>query len=226
MKFEIRISPKIREACPTFRAGIIYADVTNNDYNDLLWNEIAKECEFLKQSYTIEQINKRPNILATRNAYKKTGKDPNRYRPSAESLTRRIIRNIDLYRINTLVDLINLVSLRSGYSIGGFDAEKISGNTLTLGIGEAEEIFHGIGRGILNIEGLPVYRDAIGGIGTPTSDEERTKIGLNTKKILVIINSFGTHEDLSDTIIYTEHLLKEFAEANNIKHQIIKNSFE
>ena len=49
MKFEIRISPKIGEICPTFRAGIIYADVTNNDYNDLLWNEIAKECEFLKQ---------------------------------------------------------------------------------------------------------------------------------------------------------------------------------
>ncbi len=226
MKFEISLSDKIKEACPTFRAGIIYADVTNSDYNSLLWDEITKESELLKQSYTIEQINKRPNILATRNAYKRTGKDPNRYRPSAESLTRRIIRNLGLYRINTLVDLINLVSLRSGYSIGGFDAEKISGNKLTLGIGEAEEIFHGIGRGILNIEGLPVYRDTAGGIGTPTSDEERTKIELTTQKILIIINSYGDHEDLPDTIIYTENLLKKFAGANNVEHRILKNSFD
>ena len=223
MKIQIRLSDKIKQACPGFQAGIISADVINSEFNPLLWNEIEKECSLLKQQLTIEQINSRPNIRATRTAYKKTGKDPNRYRPSAEALTRRIIRDMDLYRINTLVDLINLVSLRSGYSIGGFDAEKISGNELVLGIGEAGEVFHGIGRGILNIEGLPVYSDAEGGIGTPTSDEERTKITLGTKKILVIINSYGTHDDLSDTVTYTENLLQEFALATNFERQFIKD---
>ncbi len=223
MKIQIRLSDKIKQACPGFQAGIISADVINSEFNPLLWNEIEKECSLLKQQLTIEQVNSRPNIRATRTAYKKTGKDPNRYRPSAEALTRRIIRDMDLYRINTLVDLINLVSLRSGYSIGGFDAEKISGNELVLGIGEAGEVFHGIGRGILNIEGLPVYRDAEGGIGTPTSDEERTKITLGTKKILVIINSYGTHDDLSDTVTYTENLLQEFALATNSERQFIKD---
>lgn len=223
MKIQIRLSDKIKQACPGFQAGIISADVINSEFNPLLWNEIEKKCSLLKQQLTIEQINNRPNIRATRTAYKKTGKDPNRYRPSAEALTRRIIRDMDLYRINTLVDLINLVSLRSGYSIGGFDAEKISGNELVLGIGEAGEVFHGIGRGLLNIEGLPVYRDAEGGIGTPTSDEERTKITLETKKILVIINSYGTHDDLSDTATYTENLLHEFARATNFERQFIKD---
>ena len=174
--------------------------------------------------FSLEQINQRPSILATRNAYKRTGKDPNRYRPSAEALTRRVVRNLGLYRINTLVDLINLVSLRSGYSIGGFDAEKIMGDELTLGIGRAGELFHGIGRGPLNIEGLPVYRDAEGGIGTPTSDEERTKITLATRKILIIINSYGTDNGLLETTIYTENLLKRFADANDIEHQIIRGS--
>lgn len=226
MKFEIVISDKIKQVCPGFCAGIIYANVINSVYESELWKEIAKESERLKQIYAIEQINKRPNILATRNAYKQTGKDPNRYRPSAEALSRRIIRNMDLYRINTLVDLVNLVSLRSGYSIGGFDADKISGNKLTLGIGETEEPFHGIGRGLLNIAGLPVYRDATGGIGTPTSDEERTKMSLDTKAILIIINSYGTHEDLPDTITYTEDLLRKFTKANNIEHSIVKDSSE
>lgn len=90
--------------------------------------------------------------------------DPGRYRPSAEALRRRLMRGIPLYQIDTLVDLINLVSLRTGHSIGGFDADKIQGNHLELGIGKAEEPFEGIGRGILNIEGLPVYRDSFGGI--------------------------------------------------------------
>ena len=83
---------------------------------------------------------------------------------------RRLMRGLELYRIDTLVDLINLVSLRTGYSIGGFDADKIQGNSLELGIGRAEEPFEGIGRGVLNIEGLPVYRDSAGGIGTPTTN--------------------------------------------------------
>lgn len=221
MYFKINLSDKIKQACPKFRAGIICANVTNSQENLLLWEEIAKECERLKQLFPLERVNQRPSILATRNAYKRTGKEPNRYRPSAEALTRRVVRNLGLYRINTLVDLINLVSLRSGYSIGGFDAEKIAGKELTLGIGQAGEMFHGIGRGLLNIEGLPVYRDAVGGIGTPTSDEERTKITLETRKILIIINSYGTDEELLETTIYTENLLKRFADANHIEHQII-----
>lgn len=224
MYFKINISDQIKQACPDFQAGVICANVTNSQENQLLWEEITRVCEQIKQTYSIEQINRQPAILATRNAYKRTGKDPNRYRPSAEALTRRIVRNMELYRINTLVDLINLVSLRSGYSIGGFDAEKIAGTELTLGIGRAGEIFHGIGRGILNIEGLPVYRDATGGIGTPTSDEERTKIDLKTRKILIIINSYGSNEKLLETTIYTENLLKRFTEADNIEHQIISKS--
>ncbi|HIU55617.1 MAG TPA: hypothetical protein IAB03_07435 [Candidatus Gallibacteroides avistercoris] len=224
MYFKINLSDKIKQVCPEFQAGIICANVTNSEENLLLWEEITTECERLKQMFSLEQINQRPSILATRNAYKRTGKDPNRYRPSAEALTRRVVRNLGLYRINTLVDLINLVSLRSGYSIGGFDAEKIMGDELTLGIGRAGELFHGIGRGPLNIEGLPVYRDAEGGIGTPTSDEERTKITLATRKILIIINSYGTDNGLLETTIYTENLLKRFADANDIEHQIIRGS--
>ncbi|HBB06204.1 MAG TPA: hypothetical protein DCZ73_00455, partial [Bacteroides sp.] len=134
-----------------------------------------------------------------------------RYRPSAEALCRRILKGSPLYQIDTLVDLINVVSIASGYSIGGFDADKIEGDTLTLGIGRAGEPYEGIGRGELNIEGMPVYRDARGGIGTPTSDNERTKLTLQTTRLLTIINGYSGEDGLREAGDYMQELLRRYA---------------
>ena len=105
----------------------------------------------------------------------------------------------------------NVVSIASGYSIGGFDADKIEGDTLTLGIGRPGEPYEGIGRGTLNIEGLPVYRDALGGIGTPTSDHERTKLTLGTTRLLAIINGYSGREGLEEAGAYLQDLLRRHA---------------
>ena len=118
---------------------------------------------------------------------------------------------MELYQIDTLVDLINLVSLHTGHSIGGFDADEIQGTDLELGIGRAEELFEGIGRGMLNIEGLPVYRDRIGGIGTPTSDHERTKMKLETRHILAIVNGYNGQEGLKEAAEMILELLEKYA---------------
>ena len=74
---------------------------------------------------TDESIKQMPPIHATREAYKKFGKAPSRYRPAAEALLRRIVKGEELYKINTLADLVNLASIYTGYSIGGFDLDKI-----------------------------------------------------------------------------------------------------
>ena len=134
-------------------------------------------------------------IAATRKVYRACGKDPSRYRPASEALIRRMLQGKALYQIDTLVDLVNLASIAYGYSIGGFDADKFEGNTLTLGVGKAGEPYEGIGRGTINIEGLPVYRDQIGGVGTPTSDNERTKMELKTTHLVVLINGYDGCED-------------------------------
>ena len=100
--------------------------------------------------------------------------------------------------------------MKYGYSIGGFDADKIQGD-LILGVGKADEKFKAIGRGLLNIEGLPIYRDNIGGIGTPTSDEERTKILLETTNLLIIINGYSGKSGLAEVTEYAKGLIKKFA---------------
>lgn len=211
--YHLTLSPEIKAACPEYRGAVVYAEVTNTEFCEGLWQEIDAFTRELQANETTDSIKNQPAIAATREAYKRCGKDPSRYRPSAEALRRRLLRGLDLYRIDTLVDLINLVSLRTGYSIGGFDADKIEGNDLCLGIGRADEPFEGIGRGTLNIEGLPVYRDRMGGIGTPTSDHERTKMDLGTRHILVLINGYSGEQGLKEAAEMTLKLLQKYAGA-------------
>lgn len=215
--FTITVSKEIKEACPGFAGVAVYAKVENTVFCDGLWGEINAFMQELTTTTRMEDIKLQPAIAATREAYKRCGKDPGRYRPSAEALRRRLMRGIPLYQIDTLVDLINLVSLRTGYSIGGFDADKIQGDVLELGIGKAGEPFEGIGKGVLNIEGLPVYRDEMGGIGTPTSDNERTKMGLETTHILAIINGYSGKDGLKEAAAMTQELLEKYAGGDNVQ---------
>mgnify|MGYP000009482710 FL=1 len=212
--FEIKVSQELKNACPFFAGAAVYAAVKNTAFCEGLWKEINAFTEDLTTTTQMEDIKRQPVIAATREAYKRCGKDPGRYRPSAEALRRRLMRGIPLYQIDTLVDLINLVSLRTGHSIGGFDADKIQGNRLELGIGKAEEPFEGIGRGVLNIEGLPVYRDSLGGIGTPTSDHERTKMDLGTTHILAIVNGYNGKEGLQEAVEMIQTLLRNYTESD------------
>lgn len=210
---DIKVGKEIKEKCPDFVGAAIYAKVENSVYNEDLWKAINVFENEYKSRNSTEDIKKNIAVQATRLAYKKLGKDPNRYRPSSEALLRRIVRGLPLYQINTLVDIINLVSMKTGYSIGGFDVDKIQGDALTLGVGMPDEPYEGIGRGILNIEGLPVYRDAIGGVGTPTSDNERTKIELDTTSFLALINGYSGQDGLQDAVTYMQSLLKKYANA-------------
>ena len=218
---KVSISSLVSEACPGMQAGIIKASVINSETSDALWDELQAEAARIAATYATDTLSKRPAIAGTRQAYKTFGKDPARYRVSSEALCRRAIRGLDLYRINTLVALINVVSMRSGYSIGGFDADRIEGD-MTLGVGTADDVFYGIGRGQLNIEGMPVYRDNVGGVGTPTSDNERTKITMDTTHLLITINAYAPEMPLEECMQWTIELLNKYAQATDVESYIIQ----
>ena len=176
-----------------------------------------------KVELTTETLKDISGIAATRRVYRACGKDPSRYRPASEALIRRVLQGKALYQIDTLVDLINLASMAFGYSIGGFDADKFVGNTLTLGIGKEGEPYEGIGRGMINIHGLPVYRDEIGGVGTPTSDHERTKITIDTTHLLVLINGYdGNEASVKQNAEFIQQLLQKFCESDGGTYHIYK----
>lgn len=212
---------EILSVAPRFKVIKIEATVENGATSDALWQELLATGEWVRAMYDMPMINKRPGIAATRQAYKALGKEPNRYRPSSEALCRRLVKGMELYRTLTMIDLINLLSVRTGYSIGGFDADKISGDTLCLGVGREGEQFEAIGRGLLNIASLPIYRDAVGGIGTPTSDEERTKLTADTCRLLMCINIYGEEMSVQETIDLATDLLTRHAHASDINIEII-----
>ena len=213
---KVIVSEEIEQVCPAFVGACVEADVTNSAFSVALWQEINALGDDYRHTLTTESVKQLPGIAATRRVYKACGKDPSRYRPASEALIRRMLQGKELYQIDTLVDLINLASIRFGYSIGGFDASKFVGDTLTLGVGRAGEPYEGIGRGLINIEGLPVYRDAKGGVGTPTSDNERTKIDLNTRRLLVLINGYdGNEQRVRENAEFILRLVNRYAEGRN-----------
>ncbi|HBE55323.1 MAG TPA: hypothetical protein DDW22_04715 [Prevotellaceae bacterium] len=215
---KINVSEEVRTACPAFVGAAVSLTLTNTDYSPQLWAEINRELDEYRLRYTTESIKDMPSIQATRRAYKALGKDPSRYRPSGEALVRRTLQGKNLYRINTAVDLVNLASIAYGYSIGGFDADRIVGDTLTLGVGREGEPYEGIGRGLVNICGLPVYRDAAGGIGTPTTDNERTKLSLATTHLLAIVNGYdGNRPQVEQCARYVQQLAGRFAEGRDAR---------
>ena len=212
---KVIVSKDIGQICPEFVGACVDATVTNTPYSAELWEEIDVFCNRFREELTTESLKEIASIAATRRIYKACGKDPSRYRPASEALIRRVLQGKELYQLNTLVDLVNLASIAYGYSIGGFDADKFEGDTLTLGIGREGEPYEGIGRGMLNIEGLPVYRDAKGGVGTPTSDNERTKITGDTRHLVVLINGYdGNEQRVRENAEYIQTLLRKYCQSD------------
>ncbi len=212
---KVCVSEEISRVCPVFVGACVEAQVVNTPYNAALWEEIGRLADHFRATLDTESLKDQPSIAATRRIYKICGKDPSRYRPASEALIRRMLQGKELYQRDTLVDLVNLASIRYGYSIGGFDADHFVGNLLTLGIGRAGEPYEGIGRGLLNIEGLPVYRDAEGGVGTPTSDHERTKMTLQTTHLVVLINGYdGNEERVVENARYIQQLLQRYCQSD------------
>lgn len=219
----IVVSQEIKTVCSEFVGAAVEAHVENSGYLASLWEEIHAFEEKARKELTTESLKNIASIAATRNVYRLCGKDPSRYRPASEQLIRRMLQGKELYQIDTLVDLINLASVVYGYSIGGFDVEKIKGERLTLGIGREGEPYEGIGRGLLNIAGLPVYRDEEGGIGTPTSDHERTKITHSTRHLLVLINGYdGNEERVFQNACFIQELIKRYAHSDGGTVQIYR----
>lgn len=213
--YHFKIDPAFASLCPQFCGAAIMCTAQNSETSALLWNEINDELAYLQQHFDTTSIKERSGIKATRQAYRTFGKDPSRYRPACEQLSRRAIQGKGLYKINTIVDIVNLLSLHSGYAAGAIDMDELQGNTITLGIGRKDEPYEGIGRGVINIEHLPVYRDEIGAFATPTSDSTRTMTQPSTKHLLVLINAYdGKQECLKEATEYVQRLLTSYAQAS------------
>lgn len=215
MKFIV--TDEFNAICPSFVGAAIIAKVSNVPASEDLKREMETCEDRLQRAYTTETLKKHKNIEATRRAYRAAGKDPSRYRPACEQLIRRTLQGKRVHSVSAIVDVMNLVSMETGYSTAAIDANKLEGDTVSLGLGKAGEEYEGIGRGRLNIENLPVYRDGKGAFATPTSDSTRTMADMETCQLLVIINAFdGDMGQLDKAVELTKTLLLKYASGEDV----------
>lgn len=127
-----------------------------------------------------------PALVPARDLYKSLGLDPTKTRPASEALLRRVLQGRPLYRINNLVDALNLCSLTMLVPFGAYDRQRIAG-PVVLRAGVSGEGYEALGRGRLSMEEKPVLADREGPFGNPTADSLRTRITPATTRALVVL---------------------------------------
>jgi DNA/RNA-binding domain of Phe-tRNA-synthetase-like protein len=216
----IGISAELKAKCGKVALGCVEAAVATGTTPPGL-DEALRSCE--------EKIAKLPEprallessaILATRAGYKALGKDPARYRGSAEALLRRLIAGKGMPRINNVVDVINLVSVERRLPIGLYDVAHVEG-AIEFRAGRAGETYKGLGKYDLNLEDLPLFADAQGPHGSPTSDSERTMVTDATMRVLAIIISFAGASALDSAMQRMKEMLETFCGAKDVDCKIV-----
>ena len=210
----IKISESILDKIPNFDIIALSMDVTYEETSESLLSEIKNYEQKIKEEYSLEDVLNIPLIKEARDGYKKLGKDPSRYRLACESLLRRLVKGNGLYIINNLVDVGNILSIDCKRSVAVLDYDKIQGDVV-IRLGTSLDIYEGIGRGIINIENIPLYEDNIGPFGSTTSDTLRTSITKDTKKILLFVVCFGDSNKERDEAKAIE-LYQKYCNALNI----------
>lgn len=189
----ISIDPHLTSLGFEIHLGALTYPVMGGKSGELIVNAMEEACRQRREELMGESAATDPTIAAVRAAFKAAGKDPSRYRPSSEALTRRAIAGDPLPDVNTVVDIGNIVSLMTGAPVGVYDTSKLEGE-LTLRVGAEGESYASLGRGDINLNGLIVLADSAGPCGTPYSDSKRTAVTEETKDVLFLI--YGLNLDI------------------------------
>jgi DNA/RNA-binding domain of Phe-tRNA-synthetase-like protein len=211
---EITIDPRIAEAAPGMVLGCVRAAVRTEPGSEALWAEM--QAAAAAAAADPAELSARAPIAATRELYRRLGKDPSRYRGSPEALLRRSRAGKELYRIHNVVDVINLVSLRTLLPIGLYDAAKLQ-PPVVLRRGKAGEAYDGIGKEQLNLEALPVLADAAGPFGTPTSDSRRTSVTTDTAEVIAVVFGVTGRGELAAAMEMLAELLRTHCGAEGVE---------
>jgi DNA/RNA-binding domain of Phe-tRNA-synthetase-like protein len=218
---EIQLSSQITKLLPNFKLGIIeYNGITVGESPQMLKGRLQLFQESIYFDLDEKNVTELPGIKEWRQIFKATGKDPNRYRHSAEALYRRVQKQNYLVSIQSAIDINNFFSLQYRVPIGIYDLDKIKGS-VTIRIGKENEEYLGLNGRMNSLENLIVSADDLGPFGSPYVDSERSPVTESTKNALQIIYlQPSTEPDNAQRL--TESLMKMFIgiHGGNASYQI------
>lgn len=208
---EIQVSRAICDRVPGFSVGIIvYKDIQVGASPQMLKGRLQLFQESIYFDLLEKNVTDLDGIKEWRSIFKTTGKDPNRYRHSAEALYRRIAKQNYLQSVHSAIDLNNFFSLEYQIPIGVYDRDKLNGN-VEIRIGNDNEEYAGLNGRSNNLEKLIVSADELGPFGSPFVDSERTAVTAETSNALQIIYLKPSSSQDSKQKM-TESLMKMFTQ--------------
>ena len=206
MKYDVSIDKNLFSVYSEIRLGLLrfHADVKAPD--DHFWDYMDTEVlPQVRSRIEGKEWSEIPGIKGSRAAYKAFGRNPGRYRVSSESLIRRVRRGDELYHINSVVDVNNLISVKSGLSVGSYDLGQVHG-AIRLRKAEHGEGYTGIGKGIF---------------GSSMSDSTRAMVTDSAADILVVIYCFENDINLDALLSEAGNAFNRFAEAEDVEHWVV-----
>lgn len=215
--YEVTIDKQLFETYPDIRLGLIQFHTEVNPSDTAFWTYMDKEVlPKVRTSIEGKEWNEIPGVAGSRKAYKAFGRNPGRYRVSSEALLRRVRRGDELYHINSVVDVNNLLSVTSGLSVGSYDLDQIHG-PVTFRKAVTGEGYTGIGKDFLDMENMLVLCDEEGIFGSSMSDSTRAMVTEDTKNVLVVIYCFDAESDLSSLLQKGKEYFAQSADAKDIE---------
>ena len=217
----IAISEDILARAPECRLGWLVYDAEPVEDCPAVWQAVDALLPGLRAKLECTPLAEMPNLGESRRGYKACGKDAGRWRVSSEALYRRIRQGKALYRINSVVDVNNLISLETGFSLGSYDVAHLHG-PVVLRLGLPGEAYAGIGKDAVDLEDMPLLADAEGPVGSPTSDSTRAMIRLESRRILTAIYSFSPRPELEKALDIAARRFIELAGAKGLVSGIVE----
>lgn len=215
----VKIDNDLKGKFNNIKLGVIQYKALVQESLKELSDKLDGLCVELQQKFSIEDILKIQSIQDIRGAYKLFGKDPSRYRVSSEALLRRILQGKGMYKVNNIVDVNNLVSLKYLLPMGSYDLDKVN-DYIIFRIGKESEEYKGIGKDNINLLNMPIFSDDKGAFGSPTSDSNRTMITDDSENLLMIMISFS-QEDIEGKLVEVIEILKKYVNATEIEYSIV-----
>ena len=221
MKYDVKIDNKLFEIYSDIRLGLLRFKAEVKEPDSSFWKYMSNEVQpQIKNKIEGKEWNDISGVKGSRAAYKAFGRNPGRYRVSSEALLRRVRRGDDLYHINSVVDVNNLISIESGLSVGSYDLAHIQG-TITLRKAENGEGYSGIGKKFLGMENMLVLADEEGIFGSSMSDSTRAMVTEQTTDVLVVIYCFENDIDLTALLEKAQTDFQKFADVQDVEAWVI-----
>ncbi|SFG49276.1 B3/B4 domain-containing protein (DNA/RNA-binding domain of Phe-tRNA-synthetase) [Planifilum fulgidum] len=149
--------------------------------------------EHLRIEHSMEKIGGLQPIREWREAFRRLGSSPSRYRPSAEALLRRVLKGDTLPEVNSAVDVNNFFSLKYLLPFGIYDADALKG-TITATVGKAGDGYPALNGREVSMENKLLLRDESGPFGSPYVDSARAAVTEKSSRLLQVIFHLNTIE--------------------------------